>query len=228
MPARRIRVAARLPRSQRRAIGRMRRLRRKVLGSKVHKFSETCQLASLPLLPGGAFSSGQITFKLNDLNNAPSFATLFDLYKLTAVKLKIIPTYNSSEATVANSSSQMGNLPVMYVAPNRDPFVPPPTSIADILNDDGCRVLRPTGPVTLWLKSPKPDIRDPVTGNAIPMQFNIGSKFQPWLTTGGNSQTVNQISTEHYGFRWGAVNQSGTDAILQVYATYYFMCKEQD
>lgn len=195
--------------------------------SSVHRFKETCQLASLPLLAGGAFSSGIINFKLSDLANAPSFSTLFDMYKLTGVKLRIVPTYSESEATIANPSGQMGNLPVMYIAENRDPFVPPPTGVTDILNDDGVKILRPTRPVTLWLKSPKPDIRDNA-GNVIPMQFNVGSKYQPWLTTGGNAQTISQIGVEHYGFRWGAINQSGTEAVLQVYATYYFTCKEQD
>lgn len=193
----------------------------------VHWFKEQCQLASLTGASATPASAGWIKFKLNDLTNAPSFKALFDLYKLTGVKIKIVPRFSTSDAIGTNSGGQMGNLPVLYIAPNRDAFTPAPTSIGDILNDDGCKVIRLTRPVNMYIKSPKPVILDD-NNNVLPFQFGTRAAFQPWLTTGGNSQTIDQSGLDHYGFRWVINNQAGADCVLDVYATYYFTMKEQD
>lgn len=191
----------------------------------VHRFKETCQIASLSVTPG--FSAGIINFKITDLENWPSFRQLFDLYKLTGVKLKIIPKMNVSEATIVNPNSQMGNLPTLYIASNRDPYVPQPATVGDILNDDGVKIIRLTRPINLWLSSPKVDLLDSA-GQTVALQFGTSKAFQPWLTTGGNAQLIDQSNLAHYGFRWGATNPSATEAVLDVYATYYFALKEQD
>lgn len=194
---------------------------------KVHYFQEMCQITSLSAGTGN--SSGVMTFKLTDLQNIASFQTLFDMYKITAVKVKIVPRWNVSEYAGQNASSQAGNLPVLYIAENRDPYVPAPTTIGDILNDDGCKVIRLTKPVNLYLSSPKADLRtDSQTNALMPFQFGVGSKWQPWLTTGGNSQIINQSGLDHYGFRWLINNPSPLECVLDTYATLYFACKEQD
>lgn len=192
----------------------------------VHWFKEMCQLSSL-VAPATANGTGVISYMISDLNNFPSFRNLFDLYKLTGVKLKIVPRFNVSEAATANATGQAGTLPVLYIAPNRDPYVPAPVSIADILNDDQCKIIRLTRPINMYLKTPKPDI---VNGaGSIPLQFGTGKAFQPWLTTGGGAQTVDQSNTKHYGHRWFLSNGNGLqEVVLDVYATYYFAAKEQD
>lgn len=194
---------------------------------KVHYFKEHCQLTSLSI-PVGSFASGVITFKLTDLLNSGSFTALFDLYKLTGVKLRLITTANVSDSSVPNTSGQVGTLPMFYIAPNRDPYVPAPTSVGDILNDDGCRIIRLERPYKTYLKSPKPLILDSTGAANLPLQLGTKSSQQFWLTTGGNSQTINQSNIEHFGFRWAGINQAPNALVVQVYATYYFAMKEQD
>lgn len=190
-----------------------------------HWFKERCQLQSISAAPG-ANTSGLMTFKFTDLLNANNFVALFDLYKLKKVSLKIVPLINSSDAsTGTNAAGQAGTLPMLYIAPNHDPYVPAPATIGDILNDDGCRIVRLDRPFSITISNPKPDIHD-VAGNALPIMFN--TKMQPWLTTGGNSQSVDQSAVKHYGFRYILTNMAVADLVVQVYATYYFCTKEQD
>lgn len=204
---------------------------RTALAKKTHWFKEMYQSTSL-VGTAAATTGGIINFSLNELANAGSFKAMFDLYKIKAVKLKIIPRWNVSDAaTPTNTSGQMGNLPVLYIAPNRDPYVPTPTSLGDILNDDGCRVIRLTKPVNLYLSAPKPKITAFSGGSEIadvPLMFNVGSKWQPWLTTGGNGQSIDQSGILHYGFRYMINNEAAADCVLDTYYTLYFACKEQD
>lgn len=202
---------------------------RSALAKKTHWFKELYQSTSL-VGTAAATTGGIINFSLNELQNAGSFKAMFDLYKITGVKVKIVPRFNVSDAQSLNVNTQIGNLPMLYVAPNRDPYVPVPSSIGDILNDDGCKVIRLTKPVNLYLKAPKAKITTSGTAGEqdIPLQFNVGSKWQPWLTTGGNSQTIDQSGLPHYGFRYMINNQTAADCVLDTYCTLYFACKEQD
>lgn len=204
------------------------RLRGRITG--VHRFKE--MYADANLTAGAATSgAGIMKFVFNNLTNAPSFKNLFDLYKLTGVKTTIIPQWNSSEIGTSNASE----LPILYVAPNRDPYVPAPVSEADILNDDGVRIIRLSKPVSLFLKNPKPSLIAPTTDGLVqsfmPIQFNSSSKaLQPWLTTGGNSQAVDQSAIPYFGWRWWLDNVSNTTipVSVRVYHTLYFSMKEQD
>lgn len=208
-------------------MGRLRRFRRKVLGaSTVHRFHEIVQQNTLACV-GSSNAAGIIKFQISDLTNWAYYQQLFDLYKITAVKVKLVPKWSTSDVAVPNSSGTAGgSLPMLYIAENRDPYVPAPASAADVLNDDQCKILRLTAPMNLYLKSPKPDITN--GGGNIPMQFGVGSKYQPWLTTGGNSQTVNQENVSHYGFRWWIANGGNYEVDIDVYITYFFSLKESD
>lgn len=184
-----------------------------------------CQLTSVNI-PSGSDQSGIFTFKLTDILNAGSIVSLFDLYKISGVKLRLVPLVNMSSDSPANAAGQIGSLPMLFIAPNRDPFVPAPLSVADIINDDGCRVIRLERPYKTYLKSPKPLIKD-AAGVSVPVMTGVKQQF--WLTTGGNSQTIDQSSVEHYGFRYLFTNNSSVASLtVQVYATLYFSCKEQD
>lgn len=199
------------------------------LGSAVHRFTEKTQIAGLSC-GINTTSTGTITYRLSDLTNAGSFANMFDLFKITSVKVLIVPRFSVSDVVNAGALGQAGALPMLYIAPNRNQFVPNPTSIADVLNDDGVRIIRLSKPVSFYLKSPKASL---VTGGGeaaqvMPFQFGTKSMFQPWLTTGGNGQTINQLAAQHWGHRWVIQNPAGAEVNLDVYVTYNFLCKEQD
>lgn len=198
------------------------------LGKSVHRFTEKTQITGLY---AGINSTGfgTLTYRLSDLTNSSAFQNMFDLFKITSVKVLIVPRFSVSDVVNAGAAGQAGSLPMLYIAPNRNQFVPAPTSIADILNDDGCRIVRLTKPISLYLKSPKANLATDGEAPALmPFQFGTKSAFQPWLTTGGNGQSVNQLNVQHWGHRWVLSNPSGYDVNLDVYVTYNFLCKEQD
>lgn len=207
--------------------GRYMNRRLRPAGSSVHRFKEVC------IYPGGlnvganTTSTGIMTFALNDLTNATSFKTLFDLYKITGVKVRINPRFTNADPLA--SGNGIAGLPVLYVAENRDPYVPAPTSLADVLNDDGVKILRLNRPYTMYLKNPKAEIKD-ANNVSLPFQFNASSTaLQPWLTTGGGTQSIDQSSLLHFGYRWWLDN-SLCQAItnIEVFYTLYFSMKEQD
>lgn len=207
-------------------MGRMRVFRKKILGGSnaVHWFKEKTELA--PLEAGANnFAYGRITYAISDLLNWSSYKNLFDLYKLNKVKITIIPKFNVSAAEYQNPAGQAGALPLLYIAPNRDPYVPAPTTTADVLNDDGCKVMRLDKPRSFVLTRPKALILD-ADGTSVPFQFNLG--MQPWLTTGGNAQTLSQENVNHFGHRWAILNQGPFEAVFQVIAEYSFAMKERD
>lgn len=160
------------------------------------------------------------------LVNIVNLRGLFDLYKITGFKVTFIPTHNVSDFSAGGGSG----IPMLYVAPNRDPYVPAPTTVGDILNDDGVKIVRFTKPFSYYIKNPKPDILDK-NGNSLPWQLNSTfSMLQPWLTTGGNLQTVDQSTVKHYGLRWFVDNVYNTAQpfTFKTHIKLYVSCKEQD
>lgn len=191
----------------------------------VHRFKEWYDGGTITLA-AGTTQGYTLTTQAASLGNWGSYRGLFDLYKITGMKLTLVPTHNSSDYSAGVGSG----IPMLYIAPNRDPFTPAPLSVPDILNDDGVKIIRFTKPVSFYLKNPKADIQD-ASGSSVPMQFNASSKaLQPWLTTGGNNQTIAQDTLKHYGFRYFVDNVINTAQPFQwaVYVKLYFSMKEQD
>lgn len=207
--------------------------RRPAALSGVHFFKETCSLPPLIGLPNGV-GSGVLTFKFDDLTNNASFTNLFDLFKITGVKLKLIPQYNVSDPSQLGGGASDTALPMLYIAENRDPWVPSPTSVGDILNDDGCKIIRGGRIANMYLRNPKPKVvqTNPDGSQQIefPVQLNSSSKaLQFWIPTGGNGQVKDGTNWAHYGYRWYIDNtQNKNTTFYNVYATYYFSMKEQD
>lgn len=190
-----------------------------------HFFKEKAQLVDITAATGLTY--GSQTYALSDLTNLPAFRSMFDLYKITGVKLLFVPVQNSADA------GSTSTLPMLYIAPNRDPMTPAPTSIGDVLNDDGCKVIRLSKPVKFWLKNPKADLLTyDSEGNVdgrLPFQFNSSlNALQPWLATGGNGGKIDQSGIKHYGHRWVVDNPNTASISVHVFVTYYFAMKEQD
>ena len=96
----------------------VRRIRKPI--SSVHRFKEMFKFADIGAGPG-AFASGVLApAGISQLTNSASFINMFDLYKITGIKYKIVPRFNSSEVGAYSTTS----LPQLYLATNRDPFCP--------------------------------------------------------------------------------------------------------
>lgn len=216
-------------RSNRRRGKRVSRRTRRIRSSpSIHKFKEMYKLGPVGA-PASAIGSGVLAPKgISELANVAHLTGLFDLYKITGVKYKIVPRYNSADPSATIT------LPMIYLATNRDPFTPAPSSVGDILNDDTCKSYRLDKPISWFVKCPKPDmsISFDIGGTQYvgPQQWQLGvaTKYQPWLTTGGNNQSLDQSARAHYGVRWVVDNFNSFPVDVDVYATLYFQMKEQD
>lgn len=210
----------------------IRRIRRKAYGSKVYHFTEpylcgagtATPVINVPALGG---SGGQLTFNLASLTNINSYKNLFDLFKINKVQVKILPYGNVTENNVVgNGGPNQGALPMLYIAPNRDYWIGSPTSAADVMNDDGVRVIRLDKPVTLTLKAPRPNVLD---HDGTTMNYGIlPNRIGQWLSTGGNGAKIDQTPTTYYSFRWWCDNYNSTSFTPQVVVKLFFSMKERD
>lgn len=218
-----IRRAYRKKRTVRRRRG-VRRMRLTRTIPVVHRFKETCELTQWSC-SAGSTQFGIQSYKLNDLFNAGQFKNLFDLYKITGVKLTIIPRFDTASVGEASNGPVVNNLPMLYIAPNRSPWSTAPNSVQDILNDDGVRMMPLDRKMSFYLSAPSPRILDGAS-NGVPVQFD--KKIKPWLTTGGNAQDVDQSGVQYYSHRWAISNTGSSGIFTDVYATYYLTFKEQN
>lgn len=220
---------AKAQRRRRRAM--VRRFRRKVYGSSVYHFTEPYNAGTGTAIPqinvaGTSSSGGQMTFALNNLTNIASYKNLFDLYKINKVQVKIIPYANVNATNQTGIGPGQGSLPLLYIAPNKDYWMGSPSSSADVLNDDGCRVITVSKPVTFTLKYPRPNVVDN-SGTTISYGI-LPNKVGQWLSTGGNAQKLDQSGVQYYGFRWWCDNFNSTSFIPQVIVKVFFSMKERD
>lgn len=192
--------------------------------SGVHRFKETCMLTNWSAAAGST-QFGVQGYKFRDLFNYSNFTNIFDMFKITGVKLTIIPRFNQASVAESTIGPNINQLPLLYIAPNRSPWSVAPTSIQDVLNDDGCRIIRLERKTNIFLKNPAPQLLD-AASVGMPIQTNGNTRL--WLTTGGNGQLVDQTNVVHFGHRWAISNLSTNGVDVDVYATYYFKMKEQD
>lgn len=194
-----------------------------------YKFKEVCDLTSKANVAAGPGLGvgGVFNFQLLDLFNLVPYSNLFDMFKITGVKLKFIFGINSGQVIPGSVANQTG-LPILTVSHNHDPNIGAPTSLNDILNDDSVKNYRTDRVFNVYIKNPTPQIVD-VSGNVIPIYQNI-SKQNFWLCTNGNGSSIDQTTVKHYGLRWWLDNSfnSTTSVSCKVYATYYFSMKERD
>lgn len=204
--------------------GKKYRMRGVVSGT--HSFKETCELTSWSA-SATSTAYGLQTYKLNDILNASQFKSIFDLYKITGVKLTIVPQWSETSPldAMAGIGGVVNALPMLHVAPNRSPWSIAPVSVSDILNDDGVKSYALKNKVSFYLKSPSPRLLDGASVG-VPVQTNINTRL--WLTTGGNGQLVDQSGVEYFGHRFAIENPNSFGVFIKVYATYYFKMKEMD
>lgn len=190
-------------------------------------------IPSTQVVAATSTSTGVINFQVNQVTNWASLKLIWDLYRIVGAKITLIPHMNSSTTESGGGTGPVQTIPTLYIAPNRDPFVPAPTSIDDVLNDDFCKIRMFNKPLKMYLKSPKHS--NPVRasdGTFIGMdqtQLGVSKKFQYWLPTGGNSQTYGADDFSYYGFRYFIDNTgSHTEFDFEIIYTVYIELKEQD
>lgn len=194
----------------------------------VYKFKESYVSTVTALASSGV--QGILTGQMSSLTNVGQYSGLFDLYRITGMKVTFLPYWNtgitSLESNITGTNYVPGGIPVLYIAPNRDPQVPAPANLPDIINDDGVKMVRLDKKRSFFVKYPKPELFD-AAAQALPLLFN--NKVQPWLSTGGGGQAISQISNRHFGFRYWIDNGACPNSLpITVVTTLYFQMKERD
>lgn len=206
----------------------MRPRMRRYFAPLVHRVKELALSSSGIASPASTSAFGTLTFNFGSITNAAALRQLYDLYRIKAVKVKIIPSFNSADAFNASAGGTTGLLPQFYIAPNRDIHAPAPTSLPDLLNDDGVKCLMLDRPYTFYLSNPKPYIDVGTVGSPETYGGQTQVRNQLWLSTGGNGSIVDQSNIPHYGMRWVLVNNSNWQVSVTTIVTYYLEFKEQD
>lgn len=182
-------------------------------------------------------SSGQaykLLFQVNQITNWGSLKQTYDLYRITGAKITILPRQTVN--TGAHDGNDPGyQLATLYIAPNRNPFVPAPASITDVLNDDYVKIRLLNKPMSFYIKSPKfPNLirNDAGQQQGIDVTtLGVRNMFQEWLPTGGNQQSYGADDFAYGAFRMWVDNTNsvaGNNTEFEIIYTLYVELKEQD
>lgn len=170
----------------------------------VTRVTQTVEKLNVSLGVGGSYFAA-VNFQLSDIANVSQFQTVFDEYRITAVKL------TCSFGTVVNfapTATTIVECPIFISAIDTDDSSTP--TYANLLSHDTCLIHgSTTRSFTRWL-------RPEVALAAYQGTFaGYGSKANQWIDT----QSVN---VQHYGFKLGLINvQASTSDHMIIHATYY-------
>lgn len=153
-------------------------------------------------------------FNLSALPNAGEFTNLFDRYKITGVKLRIMFLANSNDTGVASTLS----IPIMHYISDLDDAAPP-TSENEILQKNFLKTRRLDEPFTYFLR---PKATSEIYASPSSTGYSVAKSM--WIDS-------NSLQIPHFGFKaWignGPSNVS-TQVLgrLKVYATYYVALRD--
>lgn len=154
---------------------------------------------------------GSIDFRMNMLPGLNDFATLYDKYKLTGVKVKIIPLSNFA------SASNLGTLPMITAAVDQDDNTIPVDDI--VLREYGnCKVKRLVNGFSIFVK-PK---QVATIADAIGADQTAVVQTPKYID-------FNQTDIPHFGLKWYMDNvllgnTTNVNALFKITMQYYFKC----
>lgn len=140
-------------------------------------------------------SSGAFVFKLDDLPDYTEFTSLFDQYRICAVKVTITSPYTGNTGLVPRSGAAngLGTMPAikMYSVSDYDDAVT--LTVAQLMQYQNCRITELTtnlkgGKASFFIK---PRLATAVYSGA----FTSYGNTKMWLDAASPS-------VEHYGFKW--------------------------
>lgn len=133
--------------------------------------------------PGG---NGQ-AFQLSDLPGYSEFGYLFDEYRIDKISVTVF--FSKDTATVAGSTWNASELPMIYMAYDPDDSAAPSTA-EELLEYSNCKVARMDKPFTFTFE---PSVLGAVYQTAIANGY--GPIGKAWIDIGSSG-------TKHYGLKW--------------------------
>lgn len=186
--------------------------------SLIHNFKRVCQLTPITVTANAGKTYGGLSFRLSNLNNYQEFTSLFDSYRILAVKVKFIPDISSVPIITGNNNLGMGSL---HTAIDHNDTTPPP-NLSDILEYDTYKA-KPIW--RTWSRYFRVNTLGQKT--VANTQYNTDINWKKWLPT---SLVTDGVDDDYYGLKWVAdeylVPATEPDTLLiNMYATFYFQCK---
>lgn len=164
---------------------------------------------------GGPYRFGAVSyFKLSNVLQVSDLTALYDRYKITGIKLKIIPLSN-----MANVNGS-GVLPTMVYHTDYDDALTP-TDDASVRVKAGAKEVRLDRSRTIYIK---PKIADAILGASAGTAYSV-PKAAPYIN-------MSYPDVPHYGLKmyFRDVNlsssSSGINTCFRVETTYYVSCKD--
>lgn len=209
---------------KRRYVNRVRKIQRNRLSRQVHMFKRIVNLGTYTAsITSGATPTivpvkKAFSFQLNDLPNISEYASLFDQFKITGIKFRVVPrTSMTTQGVVTGTVSTVGYGQVVTAIDFDDAVNP---SSKDELLEFGSAKYTASSKIHQRYFSPK--VLNAVWVNVVSTGYAPAKA--PWID-------LQNTNLPHYGIKlWiDAPENSGggsnSSISYDVYATYYFMCK---
>lgn len=173
---------------------------RNIVSSKVHYFKRNVQFSAIEVTDTQSF--GAMSFNLQQLPNYTEFTSLFDVYRIVAIKVKFVPDFAYGSLNPITTNVLYG---CFHTAIDRNDDTPV-GSLDEILQYDTYKQCRLPQISSRYFK---------------PMTTITDASFKKkWYDT--------QDSTEpYYGLKYAVdgISASGVTLHLVPYVTFYFQCK---
>lgn len=174
---------------------------RNIVSSRVHYFKRTVQFEPITINDTQQF--GALKFQLNQLPNYTEFTALFDVYRVSAIKIKFVPDYGTGSLNPLTTNVLFG---CFHTAIDRNDDTPV-GSLDELLQYDTYKQTRLTSYHSRYFK--------PMT------KITDASFKKKWYDTSDDDEA-------YYGIKYvadGTNISGGTLGNLTPYVTFYFQCK---
>jgi len=210
----------RRPRFTRRAKRAVRRIPRPRLNNQIHSFKQVVDLPSIALSTTAPATFFKFTHQFNDIPNQPSLATLYDQYRILAVKVTFYPVNTVTYANSQASSTSL-EIPQFASALDYDGSTGNPSTVSEVNQYSTCKRSFFNRPHTRYYK-PKPSSYALYTAVSNTYGFQSLSP-KTWCDMGQGAVKYNSILGYIEYPSQSATTPSGL--LVKCAATYYFQCR---
>lgn len=184
----------------------------RILGEKIYSFKRTYQASNIN--SAVTFGNSAFQFKLSDLPSASEFTTLFDSYRITGVKMTLIPQFTQTDLNTADPNTTNKTTPNYYTVIDYDDNTAL-SGATDYFQYDTFKLWRGNRIVKVYCKP-----RLQLTGNV------SGASTLAFQAPKGQWVDCNQTGAPYFGLKVGIDSTPvAGDVNIRVYFTYYLQFK---
>jgi hypothetical protein len=155
-------------------------------------------------------STGAISFTISELDQASSFAALFDQYRIETIEVTFSPMYRANPLNTASAVL----IPLIYVAVDYDD-ANTPSSLAVLREYENCTVHDDSQEFTIVFH---PHVAIAAYSGAF---TSFSNQVSPWID-------LASTGVLHYGIKWGITGVTASQSTSQswnVSARFKFACR---